>query len=58
MVIGTSMMNFEVVDIEATMAGLKARGLKPRPAGPNNSGIDLIDPDGNVIYIMPSQSQI
>jgi hypothetical protein len=56
MAIGTNMMNFEVADIEATMAGLEERGLKPRPAGPNDSGIDLIDPDGNVIYIMPTQS--
>ena len=55
MVIGTSMINFEVADIKETMAGLKARGLKPKPDGPNNSGMTLFDPDGNVIYIMPSQ---
>ncbi len=53
MLIGMNMMNFEVADIQATSAGLRERGLNPRPAGPNGSGITLADPEGNIIYIMP-----
>lgn len=58
MLIGTDMMSFEVADVAATTAALRERGLQPNPAGPNNSGIALTDPDGNVIYIMPRHQKL
>jgi len=53
--IGTDMMNFQVPDIEATREALSSRGLDHKPAGPHDTGITLMDPDGNVVYIMPER---
>ncbi|HJM75214.1 MAG TPA: VOC family protein [Dehalococcoidia bacterium] len=50
--IGMNMLNFAVGEPKAVMAELQARGLEATPAGPDDSGTSLADPDGNIIYIM------